>query len=435
MKSIIIFDIGKTNKKAILYDYSLNEIWSSSSVFPEIEDEDGFPCDDIQAILRWMKEVLFQLIKNNKFQITHLNFSTYGASFVHIDRNGNILTPLYNYLKPLPKKIRNSFYDKHGVEELIALETASPSLDFLNSGLQIYYIKERYPAMFEKTTWSLHLPQYLSYYFTGLPFSEYTSIGCHTALWNFQENSYHQWVYDEKIVEKFPPVKLSNTTSEINLFGRVIQTGIGIHDSSSALYPYTLSSDKPYLLLSTGTWSIVFNPFSTLHLSKEELEKDCLLFLHPNGKPVKAARLFLGNAYQKKLDEIGKYFQYELESFTEEPLDEFYLEKFTIAEPKYFSFPSLNIDDKPKVNSDLSTFKSFTEAYYQMVWELSTCQAEAIYLAAEGKEFSKIFIEGGFSKNPFFIACLKKQLSGVEIIISDYSSGASLGAAMQVLGI
>jgi len=435
MNSIIIFDIGKTNKKAILYDNSLNEIWSTSAVFPEITDEDGFPCDDIQAILLWMKEVLFQLIQEKKYEITHLNFSTYGASFIHIDQEGNILTPLYNYIKPLPKEIRHSFYQKHGVEELIALETASPSLDFLNSGLQLYYIKERYPSIFEKITWSLHLPQYLSYYFTHLPFSEFTSIGCHTALWNFQENNYHKWGFDEKIVAKFPPLKASNTCSEINLFGRVIQTGIGIHDSSASLYPYTLSSDDPYLLLSTGTWSIVFNPFSRINLSKKELEKDCLLFLQPDGKPVKAARLFLGNAYQQQLEEMEIFFQYDIESFDEEPLDVTILEKITLTEPKYFSFPSLNVAEKPKVNSDLATFKSFADAYYQMVWELGTYQAQAINLAAEGQEFSKIFIEGGFSKNQVFIASLKKQLPGVEIIISEYSSGASLGAAMQVLGI
>jgi len=51
MMSILIFDVGKTNKKAILYDYSYNEIWQTSTVLPEGNDEDGFPCDDIHAIL------------------------------------------------------------------------------------------------------------------------------------------------------------------------------------------------------------------------------------------------------------------------------------------------------------------------------------------------------------------------------------------------
>lgn len=142
MKSIIIFDIGKTNKKAILYDYSYNELWQTSRIFPEIYDEDNYPCEDLQSILVWMKELLYQLIKENKFEITHLNFSSYGASFVYIDKAGNILTPLYNYTKPLPEEIRYSFYQKQGGEERMAVETSSPTLEFLNSGLQIYYIKK-----------------------------------------------------------------------------------------------------------------------------------------------------------------------------------------------------------------------------------------------------------------------------------------------------
>ena len=143
MMSILIFDVGKTNKKAILYDYSYKEIWQTSTVLPEITDEDGFPCDDIHAILAWMKNVLSNLISDGTYQITHLNFSAYGASFVHVDEAGNILTPLYNYTKPIPSDIRTTFYEKYGDEKKLALETASPSLDFLNSGLQLYYIKYR----------------------------------------------------------------------------------------------------------------------------------------------------------------------------------------------------------------------------------------------------------------------------------------------------
>jgi L-fuculokinase len=435
MKSIIIFDIGKTNKKVILYDYSFHVLWQSSLVFPELLDDDNYPCDDIHAILKWMKETLFQLIQENKYEITHMNFSTYGASFVHIDQDGKILIPLLNYTKPIPQEIRYSFYQKHGDENQIALETASPTLDFLNSGLQLYFIKERYPGIFNQITWSLHLPQYLSYYFTKRPFSEYTSIGCHTSLWNFKENNYHKWGFEEKIVAKFPPIKASNTTFEMNIFGCVIQTGIGIHDSSAALYPYTLSSDEPYLLLSTGTWSIVFNPFSTLHLTKEELEKDGLLFLQPDGKPVKAARLFLGNAYQKQLEEIMKYFQYDLNHLDEDSVNDKILNKFSASDPNFFSFPSLQISPTAKADTNLGVFKSFEEAYYRMVWELSGYQIIKINLASEGKKFKRIFLEGGFSKNQLFLACLKKQLPNIEIIISTYSSGASLGAAMQVMGI
>jgi sugar (pentulose or hexulose) kinase len=434
MMSILIFDVGKTNKKAILYDYSYKEIWQTSTVLPEITDEDGFPCDDIHAILAWMKNVLSNLISDGTYQITHLNLSAYGASFVHFDEAGNILTPLYNYTKPIPSDIRASFYEKYGDEKKLALETASPSLDFLNSGLQLYYIKYRYPSVFEQIKWSLHLPQFLSYYFTKWPVSELTSIGCHTALWNFSKNEYHSWVYEEGMTEKFPPLTHTGTHSETTISGKLINIGVGIHDSSAALYPFSLLTDEPYLLLSTGTWSIVFNPYSTQPLTAEELENDCLLFLQPNGNPVKAARLFLGYSYQQKLEEIGKYFKHDLKNLSKEPFDNPLLDTISTSTQRYFSFPLLNMEEMPASATDLSLFTTFESAYYQMIWELSTYQIKAIKIATEGKVFQRMYIDGGFSKNNIFIQSLKIQLPSTEIIVSEFSSGASLGAAMQVKG-
>lgn len=435
MDAIIIFDIGKTNKKAILYDHSFNEIWSDAIVFPEISDEDGFPCDDISAILQWMKKLLTVLIQEGKYTITHLNFTAYGASMIHIDGDGKLLTPLYNYLKPIPKDVRQSFYQKYGDERKIALETASPVLDFLNSGLQLYFLKINYPELFARIKWSFHLPQYLSYYFTQHPVSEYTSIGCHTALWHFSKNDYHQWVYDEQLAEKLPPIQAAGTISEIKVSGQTIQTGIGIHDSSASLYPYTISSAVPYLLLSTGTWSITLNPFSEKMLSREDLDRDCLLFLQPNGKPVKAARLFLGFAFQQKLETLASYFSYNLKKLVKEPVHHNLLHTISSSSETRFTFSPLKTLETQIEPEDLSRYKSFQEAYHQMTWDLSCHQKDAILLASEGKIFQQMFLEGGFSKNPLFIACLKKHFPDMDLKISDYTSGASLGAALQMKGL
>jgi glycerol kinase len=55
-------------------------------------------------------------------------------------------------------------------------------------------------------------------------------------------------------------------------------------------------------------------------------------------------------------------------------------------------------------------------------------------MASEGKEFQRMYIDGGFSKNKIFIQSLKIQFPDLEIMVSEFSSGASLGAAMQVKG-
>ena len=44
--------------------------------------------------------------------------------------------------------------------------------------------------------------------------------------------------------------------------GQIISFGIGVHDSSSALLSILLKEKETFLLLSTGTWCINFNPSS-----------------------------------------------------------------------------------------------------------------------------------------------------------------------------
>ncbi|MCB0644260.1 MAG: carbohydrate kinase, partial [Phaeodactylibacter sp.] len=128
MAHTLIFDIGKTNKKCFLFDKDYQEIYKSYVRFDEAQDEDGFPCDDLQAIETWLKNTLQQALSNRAYNIEAINFSTYGASFVHLDVNGRVLSPLYNYLKPFPEDLLEQFYRDHGPAPLLARQTASPQL-------------------------------------------------------------------------------------------------------------------------------------------------------------------------------------------------------------------------------------------------------------------------------------------------------------------
>ena len=100
----LVFDIGKTNKKCFLFDEHYQQVYKSYVRFPEIEDEDGYPTDDLAAIVRWMKETTRELLRNKDYEITRLNFSTYGATLVHLDHRGEVLTPLYTYTNPGPEE-------------------------------------------------------------------------------------------------------------------------------------------------------------------------------------------------------------------------------------------------------------------------------------------------------------------------------------------
>ena len=142
MKGSVVFDIGKTNKKCFVFDEDYQIVHQEILDIAEIRDEDGDPADNLAALVDWIRDTLDQLSDKLKFGIGAVNFSTYGASFVHLDQQGKPVAPLYNYLKPYPQAVRQSFYEQYGPAQKLAKETASPALDMLNSGLQLYWLKQ-----------------------------------------------------------------------------------------------------------------------------------------------------------------------------------------------------------------------------------------------------------------------------------------------------
>ena len=305
VKVIAVFDIGKTNKKFFLWNELYQIVFERQQNFNEIPDEDGFLGDDLPAVRSWMLQTFAEINALPEYQICALNFSGYGATVVFVDEKGHAVSPLYNYLKAFPEGLFP--YSNYGGEDEFARATASPILGNLNSGLQAFRVSQVSLEVWKKTRWVMHWPNFLSSIFTGNFASEITSIGCHTALWDFDKKTYHEWVSDFGLRNKLPEIAPSNT-SFLNEETK-IPVGLGLHDSSSALVPYLRVMHSPFLLLSTGTWCIAMNPFDENPLSAIELKNDVLCFLQGNGKPVKAARLFAGNTHEIQIKRLQEHYQ------------------------------------------------------------------------------------------------------------------------------
>ena len=432
MPHTLIFDIGKTNKKCFLFDENYQEVWKAYTRFEEIKDKDGFPCDDVLAIGEWIKTTTKKLLKNKKFDIKTINFSTYGASFVHIDKNGLPLTPLYNYLKPYPKKILSSFYKKYGSEAQIAQETASPPSGMLNSGFQLYWLKYTQPKNYQKIVRSLHFPQYLSYLFTGIPVSDFTSIGCHTSLWNYKKKDYHDWVYKEGINKKLASIVDTDTSINIKIAGKALKVGVGIHDSSAALLPYLRVTNQIFLLISTGTWSIALNPFSKASLSKKDLNKDGLNYLRTDGNPVKASRLFLGNEYRLQLEKLQQHYKVKKDAHKSLRFNEVIYKQLNKKFQNYFTLESLNLKRVQPNKTILKAFPTFETAYHQLMIELVNIQVAFAKLAIGKTSIEKVFIDGGFADNDLFVNLIALHFKHYKIRTTQSPLGSALGAAMVV---
>ena len=430
-----VFDIGKTNKKFFLFDENLKEVHNSYTRLDAIPDEDGFPSEPIIPLREWMLETFQTALKSTEFEIKRLNFSGHGASFVHTDDQGEPVTPLYDYLKPFPEDLLERFYSENGGKMAFCQKTSSPPLAMLNSGLQIYFLKYAKPDMFKNVRHCLHLPQYLSLIFTGEMVSDYTSIGCHTGLWDFEKMDYHDWVKREGIEPLLPPILPGNSLLKTKPELGGIPCGIGVHDSSGALLPYLKQETEPFALLSTGTWAISINPFNKTSLSESELNTDCLQFLSISGQPIKISRLFIGEEHKYQVDEMYAYWNLPLGTYKKLRFEEDWYQKVSTSSKKRIGFHYLKPADyglEKADSSDWSSFSEFKEAYYTFLHELTDIQVASLQLVLAGSPVTRLFVDGGFNANHIFLEMLRKKLPGMEIIPSDFPNGSALGAAMLV---
>lgn len=425
-----VFDIGKTNKKFFLFDDEFQEVYREYVQFDEITDEDGHPTEDLSALRDWLKTVFDRMLKTEKYEIKAINFSSYGASLVHLDENRDVIFPLYNYTKSIPQNIIDSFYEKYGPEADFHQKTGSSSSGMLNAGMQLYWLKNTKPEVFKKIRYSLHLPQYLSFVFTGIPLSEYTSIGCHTSLWDFEKRDYHDWVYAENLDQILPPIVSTETSINMNYNGKRIKIGVGIHDSSAALLPYVRSLKNQFILISTGTWSIALNPFVERTLSKKDVADDCINYMRINGKPVKSARLFLGNEYSIQVKKLTEHYQVGKDYHKTVKFDPEIHYEIVKEFEKIFKWESIEDPEMPEETH--LRYTSFDHAYHHLMMELVLLQVESIKSAKGNMTIEKLFVDGGFSDNDIYIHLLSHHFRTMELRTTDSSLGSALGAAICI---
>ena len=429
---IAIFDIGKTNKKILLFDKNLKVISEKSVRFSEITDDDGFLGDDIAKIETWIDNTLTELTLNDEYNVQAVNFSTHGATVIYLDSKGNRLTPMYNYLKDMPKSISDDIYNKNGGVEEFSRKTASPAFGFLNSGLQIKWLEETKPNIYSKVANVLHYQQYLSYRFTGKIASEYTSIGSHTALWDFDNNKYHQWVEDFNF--ELPQPLTGSTVFESEFNGKNIKFGIGMHDSSAALVPYLIAEKEEFILISTGTWGIVMNPFNSETLTTEQLNNDCLCFMSHKKDQVKSSLFLLGLPHEVNSKVLTDHFNLPENAFVNVKLNELLLEELQAKNKgKRVYFKNGISKDSLDETVNPSQFASYEEAYHQLIIDLTDVNIKYVEsVTPKIDNTKKIFVTGGFAKNEIYLTLLANHFSNKKLYVSEIDNASALGCAAVI---
>ena len=328
MDVIAIFDVGKSSKRLLLFDYGLNIVHQEEKLFAEIHDSAGVGCDDTEAIITWMKSRLSGVIRTGDYTVRGLNFTGARSCLIHLDEEGNWI----------------------GSEE-------------------------------------------------------------------------DKKVRDTAIHETFG----------INIEGHEIRAGYGVRNTSASMIPYLMSTEKPFILVSTGAWCTFMNPFNADITAADGITDETISLVKIEGLQVKTSRALLGEIHDLNVARLDDRFGVTGELFKTIKIKSKKIKKMLAGRHGRIFFrhgiPEGYVDN----DANLSHFLTYADAYHQMVFDLADLCMEsyrAVLSSADNTEI--VYVTGGFARNDTFVRVLAARMPDKRVFASTVDNATALGAAITV---
>ena len=85
------------------------------------------------------------------------------------------------------------------------------------------------------------------------------------------------------------------------------------------------------------------------------------------------------------------------------------------------------------IDRNLSDFDTIETAYYQLMLDIMTQQVFSTRLIlGENTRVHRIFVDGGFSKNPIYMNLLAQQFPEIEVFAASVAQATAIGAALAI---
>lgn len=449
--AFVVFDVGKTNKKLLVYDGSLQLVTSTYDSFPT-QWVDGVEVEPLEEINRWFLANLANFAA--RYPVRAVSVTTHGACFVCVDEFGSLSVPVVSYThEPADgEDLHRAFFDLVGEPNTLQEETATVELKpLVNPGKLLFFLQRQYPEAFARTKRILFYPQYFAYLLTGEVVADYTYVGCHTYLWDFRNRDWSHVartlgltdVLPERIVPPWEPVGRvkADLAHELGLAPDTC-VAAGIHDSNASILPYLLEETGDFVLNSTGTWCVAMHPAQEVRFEEGEIGKSVFFNQSAFGMPIKTSILSGGLEFETYSELIGG-------DHVETEVDPDLYTRI-VSEKRHFILPSVLkgagqfpssvprlIDDgtvyyledirsgaaRPALLDDPTT------AY--AVLNLSLAIQTRIALERVGlRDGEKIYVEGGFRNNEAYKALLAGFFPSSETALTTLEQATSFGAAI-----
>ena len=183
---IAVIDIGKTNKKVLLFSRDLELLDSAYRSFDEYE-RDGIRYEDVENAFDWIVGQLRTFA--DSYNIAAISVSTHGATAMCLDKDGKLAVPPVAYTTEASENFRHEFFERFGSPEDLQHQTATAEVgSLINLGKLIYFQQKIWPEQFADVDQILYYPQYFGFRLTGRAGAEPTYTGCHTYLYDVRNH-------------------------------------------------------------------------------------------------------------------------------------------------------------------------------------------------------------------------------------------------------
>lgn len=305
---IAVFDIGRTWKRFRLFDRSLNPVHTEERIIAEVRDEQGLPCEDINAITGWMETCLKGVAGTSLYRFAGLNLAA-------------------------------------GDDSLPKLEKALAAI--VKSGIA----------------------------------------------------------------------------------GDAAFSGKGTDSTAASLIPYLKGSDKPFILVSTGTSCTFMNPFGTENTGREEAGT----FITAGDRRVRISSFRLGEIHDRNVIRLDDHFGVTGELYKTIKIKHKKIGKIQANRRGRVFFRHGIPEGHTDTVAELSHFLTYADAYHQMMYDLvDECLAAYREIIAEGDTTEILYITGGFALNDTFVRTLAARIPEKRVYASTIDYATALGAAMEV---
>lgn len=447
-----VIDVGKTNKKILIYDQNLRVVDSAYESFDEFE-QDGIILEDLENMTVWIKDRL--RLFGGSYLIKALSVTTHGAFAIGLDKNGRLAMPPVAYTNQAGDEFREDFFNTFGDPVELKKETGTAEIgSMVNIAKLVYFWQKTWPEKWPDLHTILYMPQYFGYLFTGKTGAEPTYAGCHTYFYDPKSGSYSS-VAKKMGVQDMLPSEIRNSWETLGTISPEFQVEsglpadcivtMGIHDSNASLLPYLVKGFDNFVLNSTGTWCVAMHPTTTTDFSDEELEALVFYNIDAFNNPVKtsifkggtefeAYRTILGNIHGDKPDP----------SFDPELLEKLIRDRELFILPSIDKGMGIFPDSEPGAVENGTKFDlekivsnqmrpSFFNDFDTAMAVLNISLAIQTYCALNMTGFDgmgTVFIEGGFRKNLVYLNLLDALYPKAKIALTEIEEATSFGAAI-----